>query len=73
MLKEARLEADFLFIGHWPKIRDSLKSNNWLLDMVSALLIIKNADGTALRAASVVMQLEDWLAADPRPDTIQLI
>lgn len=73
MLQEAGLEADFLFVGHWPKIRDSLKSNNWLLDMVSALLIIKNADGTALRVASVVVQLEDWLAAGPRPDTITLV
>jgi hypothetical protein len=73
MLKEAGLEAHFLFTGHWPKIRDSLVSNNWLLDMVSALLIIKNADGTALRVASVVLQLEDWLAADPQPGTIHLV
>ena len=29
-------------------------------------------DGTALRAASVVMQLEDQLAMDPRPDISSL-
>ena len=33
-------EADFVFIEHWPYIRDSEASNKWLYDMVSALLII---------------------------------
>lgn len=65
-------EADFMFIEHWPRIRDSAASNNWLYDMVSALLVIRNLDGTAWRLASVLLKGEEWYAKMPQAEDICL-
>ena len=66
-------EADFMFIEHWPRIRDSAASNQWLYDTVSALLVIRNPDGTAWRLASVLLKGEDWYAKTPQAEYICLI
>lgn len=66
-------EGEFVFIEHWPRIRDSAASNKWLYDMVSALLVIRNPDGTAWRLASVLLKGEEWYAKKPRPEIIGLI
>lgn len=66
-------EGDFVFIEHWPCIRDSAASNKWLYDMVSALLVIRNPDGTAWRLASVLLKGEEWYAKKPRPEIIGLV
>lgn len=73
ILTDANCQMEFLFIGYWPQIRDSAQSGNWLSDMLSALLIARNGDGTACRLASVVMQLDDWLAYNPEPAVIDLV
>ena len=66
-------EADFAFVEHYPYIRDSEASNMWLYDMVSALLIIRNPDGTAWRIASVLLKFEDWLAKNPQSENVRLV
>jgi hypothetical protein len=69
-----KLEAknELIFVKYWPAIRDHHKTNNWLYDMVSALLIVRNKDGTYTREASVIMRCTDWLAARPIPRVIEL-
>jgi hypothetical protein len=66
-------KAQLLFIRYWPAIRDHHESENWLFDVVSALVILRIDDRSALRVACVHMNLEDWLAADPQPGVIELI
>ena len=73
LLIEQNYEADFIFIEHWPRIRDSAAWNNWLYDMVSALLVIRYSDGTAWRLASVLLKGEEWYAKTPRAEDIYLI
>lgn len=70
--REIELGNEFVFIKFWPAIRDHHGSNNWLFDMVSALLVVKNKDGTYRRQASVTMKSTDWLAARPIPRVIEL-
>lgn len=65
--------ADFIFVEHWPRIRDSATSKKWLCDMVSALLVVRNPDGTAWRLASVLLKGEECYAKNPRPRAICLI
>ena len=65
--------SELLFIKYWPAIRDQHTVGNWRYDMVSALLICRREDHTATRLASVVMKLDDWLAADPQPAIIDLV
>lgn len=69
-----KLEAknELIFVKYWPAIRDHHKNDNWLYDMVSALLIVRNKDGTYSRVASVIMRCTDWLAARPIPRVIKL-
>lgn len=66
-------EAEFMFVEHWPRIRDSATSNKWLYDMVSALLVVRNLDGTTWRLASVLVKGEEWYAKSPRPEIISLV
>ena len=73
LLIKQDFEADFIFIEHWPRIRDSAASNQWLYDMVSALLVIRNPDGTAWRLASVLLKGEDWYAKAPQAEDICLV
>ena len=73
LLIKQNYEADFMFIEHWPRIRDSAASNQWLYDMVSALLVIRNPDGTAWRLASVLLKGEEWYAKTPRAEDICLV
>ena len=73
LLIKQNYEADFIFIEHWPRIRDSLASNQWLYDMVSTLLVIRNPDGTAWRLASVLLKGEEWYAKTPQAEDICLI
>ena len=63
---------EFLFIEYWPAVRDHHESNNWLFDMVSALLIVKDKYGTYRREAAVMLKCSDWLAARPIPRVIKL-
>ncbi len=72
LLIKQNYEADFVFIEHWPRIRDSAASNKWLYDMVSALLVIRNPDGTTWRLASVLLKGEQWYAKSPRTEDICL-
>ena len=73
LLLEQNSEADFIFIEHWPRIRDSATSDKWLSDMVSALLVVRNPDGTAWRLASVLLEGQEWYAKSPWPETITLV
>jgi hypothetical protein len=73
VLQDQDSEADFLFVQHWPLIRDSAASNKWLYDMVSALLIIRNVDGTVWRLASVLLEGEHWYARKPQFETLTLV
>ena len=72
-LQDQNSEADLLFVQHWPRIRDSRASNKWLYDMVSALLVVRNGDGTAWRLASVVLEAENWYEREPRGETVTLV
>lgn len=73
LLLEQNTEADLMFVAHWPRIRDSEKSNKWLYNMVSALVLIRNQDGTAWRLASVLLKAEDWYQKGPQPELICLV
>ncbi|KAL8644966.1 MAG: hypothetical protein Q9210_006980 [Variospora velana] len=73
VLIERHSEADFMFVEHWPRIRDSEASNKWLYNMVSALLIISNEDGTFWRLAAVLLKAEDWYARNPKLSNICMI
>ena len=73
LLIEQNYEEDFMFVEHWPRIRDSATSNQWLYDMVSALLVIRNPDGTAWRLASVLLKGEEWYAKTPQAEDICLL
>lgn len=64
--------AELLLIRYWPYIRDSKGSNHWAKDMVSALVLVRKQDGTALRVASLVLGLRDWLAAKPESAVIEI-
>ena len=63
---------EFVFIKYWPAIRDHHESNNWLSDVVSASLVVKNKDGTYRREASIIMKRSDCLATRPIPRVIEL-
>jgi hypothetical protein len=71
-IQKTEAKNEFVFIKYWPAIRDHHKSNNWLPERVSALLVVKNKDGTYRREASVIMKCTDWLAARPIPRVIEL-
>ena len=73
LLIKQNYEAHFVFIEHWPRIRGSAASYKWLYDMVSALLVIRNPDGTTWRLASVLLKGEQWYAKSPRTEDICLI
>lgn len=72
LLLEQDSEAEFMFVEHWPRIRDSTTSNKWLYDMVSALLVVRNLDGTTWRLASVLLKGEEWYSKSPWPEVISL-
>ena len=65
-------EVELLLIKYLPYIRDSNDSNHWAKDMVSALVLVRNQDGTALRLASLVLGLSEWLAASPKSAVIEI-
>lgn len=66
-------EAELMFVSHWSHLRDSAASNKWLHDMVSALVVVRKADGTAWRLASVLLKGEEWYAKNPSPEVISLV
>lgn len=70
--KTSDTSHEFLFIEYWPVIRDHHKSSNWLYDMVSALLIVKDKTGRYHREAAVTIKCSDWLAARPLPKVVEL-
>lgn len=72
LLIENGYEAEFLFLQHWPAVRDSPPAESWLFDMLVGLLIVRNEDQTAWRAATIVLQFDDWLAANPKPAVVVL-
>jgi hypothetical protein len=71
-IQKGEATNDFVFVKYWPAIRDHHKSNKWLPDMVSALLVARNKDETYRREASVIMKCTDWLVARPIPKVIEL-
>jgi hypothetical protein len=73
LLRKQEDVAEFAFIHQWPKIRDSRESNKWCFDMVSALLIIRNEDKTAIRLSSVLLDREHWTAQNPTTAIITLV
>lgn len=64
---------EFLFMQYWQAIRDHHTSDQWLFDMVVAILIVRNDDGTVTRITPVLLELEDWLNAKPQPVDIVLV
>ncbi|KAL9608495.1 MAG: hypothetical protein Q9167_006674 [Letrouitia subvulpina] len=73
ILAKQNNEAELIFIEQWPRIRDSAASNKWLYNMVSALLVIRNPDGTAWRLASVLLKSEDWQAKSSQREVLSLV
>ena len=73
LLQDQQCEADFMFVSHWPRIRDWKKSNKWLFDMVSAVLIIRNADETVWRLAPILVERDRWLAQNPHVEELVLV
>lgn len=73
LLEQQDGEAELMFVEHWPLLRDSAASNKWLHDMVSALLVVRNPDGTAWRLASVLLKGEEWYANNPSPEVVSLV
>jgi hypothetical protein len=71
-IQKFEAKNELIFVKYWPAIRDHHETNNWLYDMVSALFIVRNKDGTYTREASVIMKCTDWLAARPIPRVIEL-
>jgi hypothetical protein len=65
--------AELVFIRHWPAVRADRKSDSWLFDMVSALVVVKADDGTAWRLAAVLLTREQWTSLQPRLGVIRLI
>src|SRR5204862_8367767 len=59
-IQKFEAKNELIFVKYWPAIRDHHETNNWLYDMVSALFIVKNKDGTYTREASVIMRCTDW-------------
>jgi hypothetical protein len=56
-------------VRYWPKFR---ASKVWKYDMVSALAILRNKDGSYWRVAAVFIELQIWTAADPQPMVVNL-
>ncbi|KAL9044251.1 MAG: hypothetical protein Q9214_002597, partial [Letrouitia sp. 1 TL-2023] len=73
ILAKQNNEAEFIFVEQWPRIRDSATSNRWLHNMVSALLVVRNSNGTAWRLASVLMKSDDWHAKREQREIISLV
>lgn len=69
---KSEAKTELIFVKYWPAIRDHHRANNWLYDMVSALLVVRNKDETYRREASIIMSCTDWLAARPIPRVIKL-
>lgn len=67
-----RVSHELVFIEYWPAISNMALSDEWLYDMVSALLIVKDEAGRYQREGSVVMKRADWLAANPVPKVVEL-
>ncbi|KAI9774021.1 MAG: hypothetical protein M1839_001905 [Geoglossum umbratile] len=73
LLEQQQSMGEFAFVHEWRKIRDSRESNKWRFDMVSALLIIRNEDGTAIRLASIAIEKEYWIAQNPIAGEVTLV
>ncbi|KAI4164047.1 MAG: hypothetical protein LQ342_002282 [Letrouitia transgressa] len=73
ILSKQNNEAEFIFVEQWPRIRDSATSNRWLHNMVSALLVVRNSNGTVWRLASVLLKSEDWRAKSTRRENFSLV
>ncbi|KAL8833022.1 MAG: hypothetical protein Q9170_004568 [Blastenia crenularia] len=56
--------VELLVISYWPLVRDSERSNTWLQDMVSCLVILRNKDRTAWRVGSILLEEEVWKGFD---------
>jgi hypothetical protein len=59
-------------MSHWPAIKTVKKSDRFLRDMVSALVICPDGNGRYWRVASITLRRGDWLAAHPQPMLIDL-
>ena len=73
VLQAQECEAEFMFIQHWPRIRDWKKSNKWLFDMVSAVLVIRNEDESVWRMATVLVERDRWMAQGPRVEELVVV
>lgn len=68
-----RRPAEFLLIQRWPSIRDSQTSNKRRENMVSALLINKISDSRYERLASILIPWDEWHAAKPQRQVVELV
>jgi Heterokaryon incompatibility protein (HET) len=73
-LESANGGIECLFMKYWPKLRNSgaAVKKDWLSNMVSALVIMRDKDGATWRVAAVFIKLESWVAADPQPAVVNL-
>jgi Heterokaryon incompatibility protein (HET) len=67
-----RQKAEFLLVQRWPSIRDSKRSNKKRENLVSALLINKLENGKYERLASILLPWDEWQAAKPQKQVVEL-
>ena len=69
-LTKQKQKADLIFVKYWPYIWDR---KTVLLHLVSALVVIKDKNGSYSRLASVILPADEWLKADLHEMTVTLI
>ena len=65
--------AELVFIKHWPAVRAGRKSDSWIFDMVSTLVVVKSDDGTTWRLAAVLLTREQWTSLQPQSSVTRLV
>lgn len=72
---DGSIEVGVVFMCDWPAIKTVKSSDNWLRDMVSALVIcpLTTAVGKYWRVACITMRRTDWLAAHPQPQLVEIV
>ena len=72
VLETANDGVECLFVRRWPKLRASKTSKGREYDMVGALVVLRNEDGSYWRVAAVFIEVEIWIAADPQLTVVNL-
>ena len=77
VLKKRDGLVDLVFIHYWPRLRDSNPDERgeqqWLYNMVSALVVVLGKDGKCTRYASVLLEAEQWYSRDPYLKTVHIV